>query len=438
MKFKLIVTLFLLIGNLFTFTDNAKAALYSFTTHTFTNCSATGASGPSLASCKTAYATSWSNDTSLFNVTSGIQYWTAPTSGTYQVTAAGAVGNGGGVAEGLGAIIRATVSLKQGTIYKILVGQAGSNGSGGSGGGGGGTFLADSANTPILVAGGGGGTLGSGGVNSSTLANGQTTTSGANSSDGTGTGGTSGNGGTGSNNGWGSGGGGFTGNGTAAANVGSYGYLGLGYSFINGGGGGNTASSAYGGFGGGAGTHGNTGGGGGGGGYSGGGGSNQNFTTTNGGGGGSFVISGATNIATSNGSYAGSSTGITNLASYNGTYGSSTLSAGYLTVTFVAPSNPATISLTAPSSVVFRTTATVTATSDSPGKVTFSSNGKYIAGCRNLLLTASGPNYVASCNLRATLHATINVTGYVVPSNINSENTSSPIKIFVTKRTGTR
>lgn len=310
----------------------ANADLYSFTSHTFTNCSTTGASGPSLASCKTAYSTTWDENNSYFTVTSGIQSWVAPVTATYIVTAAGATGVGGGKVKGVGAVIQARVNLTQGATYKILVGQSGSNST--SGGGGGGTYLTTSTNSPLIIAGGGAGAV-NGTVPSTSSANGQTTTSGGNASDGTGSGGTSGNGGNGSSSGWGGGGGGLTGNGTAAYYAASYSYSGLGTSFTNGGTGGNSATTAVGGFGGGGGTHGSTGGGGGGGGYSGGGGSTQGATSV-GGGGGSYVVSGATNIATSNGSYAGSSSGITNLGIYNGTFDSVTFTHGYLTIEVVA------------------------------------------------------------------------------------------------------
>jgi hypothetical protein len=338
MKFKnvAITLLAILLFNNFVFIQPANASLYAFTSHTFTNCTTTGASGPTQAACRTAYSTTWDENNSYFTVTGGIQLWTAPITGTYIVTAAGAIGVGGAKVKGLGAVVQARINLTQGTSYKILVGQSGSNGTGGAGGGGGGTFLSTSANSALIVAGGGGG-ANAGGALTTASANGQTTTSAGSASDGTGAGGSSGNGGNGSNSGWGGGGGGFTGNGTAAAYASAYGYSGLGTSFINGGTGGNTASSAFGGFGGGGGTHGNTGGGGGGGGYSGGGGSYQN--------------SSATNIATSNGSYAGSSAGISNLNQYNGVFDSSTLTHGYLTIELIA--SPDTTAPTFTSSTSF-------------------------------------------------------------------------------------
>ena len=320
-----LLALLLLSSNLLAI-EPAQAALYAFTSHTFTNCSTTGASGPTQASCRSAYSTTWDDNNSYFTVTSGIQSWVAPATANYLITAAGATGVGGAKAMSVGAIIKAKISLTEGSTYKILIGQSGSNGQCGSGGGGGGTFLSTSANSPLIVAGGGGGSV-SGNTSNTNSANGQTTTSGGSASDGSGAGGSSGNGGNGSNSGWGSGGGGFTGNGGNSINGSSAG----GSSFTNGGVGGTSSYQAVGGFGSGGGTHGCTGGGGGGGGYSGGGGSTQGATSI-GGGGGSFVVSGATNIATSNGSYAGSSAGITNLNQYNGTFNSATYTQGYLTI----------------------------------------------------------------------------------------------------------
>ena len=79
--------LFILTGLIiiFVFTSwelNAQAAhvlppLYSISSHTFTNCGATGYNGPTLANCKSSYDTSWEDDTDFFNVqTQGFQEWT--------------------------------------------------------------------------------------------------------------------------------------------------------------------------------------------------------------------------------------------------------------------------------------------------------------------------------------------------------------------------
>ena len=253
----------------------------------FTNCSATGETGPTLAQMTAAYA-----GTSLAGLvtssTQGIQEWTVPTTGTYTITAAGAKGGDANNAiGGSGRSITITTTLTQGHVIKILVGQQGGNlnfTTGWAGGGGGGTFLYNqTTNQLILVAGGGGGAAqGSptypytqNGLDASSYNN----TSGSN---GTMSGGSWCQGGNGGSNG--SGGGGIGGSGGAGwLSNGTAGYYGLpGIMFSSGGLGGvnfsacgNWNTSTNGGFGGGAGAgmctsyEAN---GGGGGGYSGGGG----------------------------------------------------------------------------------------------------------------------------------------------------------------------
>ena len=132
------------------------SSLYDFTTHTFTNCGATGRNGPTLANCISSYNTSWENNTDYFNVpgNAGIQNWTVPTTGTYTIEVWGA--QGGRSNEGYGARMRGDFTLTSGTVLKILVGQEGGDHSLSTSGGGG-TFVAKSDNTPLIVAGGGGG-----------------------------------------------------------------------------------------------------------------------------------------------------------------------------------------------------------------------------------------------------------------------------------------
>ncbi|MEI8192486.1 MAG: glycine-rich protein, partial [Flavobacteriia bacterium] len=242
---------------------------------TFTNCSATGQYGPTQGQVNSAYA-----GTNLAgNVTSnnGIQTWTVPASGTYQIEAFGAQG-GGNNQFGRGAQIRGDFNLTAGQQLQILVGQSGGYYQSGSGGGG--TFVVTSANTPLLIAGGGGGQY----DQNSSLYNAHAVTANNGQASGCTSGGVAGAGGSGCGNNGASGGGGFITNGGS----GSYGTGGL--SFLNGGNGGNQSSqpACIGGFGGGGGTHGNTGGGGGGGGYSGGAGGYHSGNDGSGGGGGSY------------------------------------------------------------------------------------------------------------------------------------------------------
>jgi len=140
----------------------------------FTNCAKYQNTGPSQAQCDTEYA----SRPMLLNhvtVTGGIQYWTAPITGTYRIEAYGAEGYSGRLSStttytrppGDGARMRGDFEITAGDEFKIIVGQQGcregvSACGGGSyshqpGGGGGGTFVTDTSNTPYIVAGGGGG-----------------------------------------------------------------------------------------------------------------------------------------------------------------------------------------------------------------------------------------------------------------------------------------
>jgi hypothetical protein len=182
-----------------TVVDNLTGNLYTFTTFTFTNAGATGNNGPTLANCLASYNTttfSWLSNTSYFNVsTRGVQQWTIPSNGTYEITAAGAAGGDNiqaspNIKGGEGAIIKTRVDLTKGDILNIVVGQRGANRNVGptgnycGGSGGGGTFIYLNSNTLYyVVAGGGGGaaaTLSNLLTSQSNTANGRVTSNGAN------------------------------------------------------------------------------------------------------------------------------------------------------------------------------------------------------------------------------------------------------------------
>ena len=134
---------------------------------TFSNCAATGATGPTQAQCDTAYG-----GTSLAGVVTlnaGIQSWTVPATGTYRIVAVGAQGgdvNAGSIG-GRGALIQGEFDLVATDGVVVLVGQQGQSGTcgfsleRGSTSGGGGSFVTLSAGAPLVVAGGGGGGGGS-------------------------------------------------------------------------------------------------------------------------------------------------------------------------------------------------------------------------------------------------------------------------------------
>ena len=268
----------------------SEPPLYDFTSHTFTNASATGRTGPTLSAVRSAYTSvTWAQNTSYLNMTSdnGIQLWTVPVSVTYTIRAVGAAGGNPG-SFGRGRDIQTNTTLTKGEVIRILVGQQGVGSGQVTRGGGGGTFVVRGTQTPIIVAGGGGGRA-EGGSNEYSNSNASDTTSGNKGGNGTGPnngdGGTNGGGGGAQSLSYsGGGGGGLLTNGASNSNNG-FG----GASFINGGVGGlETGSNVYyGGFGGGGGS---PAGGGGGGGYSGGGGGYEPTWAT-GGGGGSFAIS---------------------------------------------------------------------------------------------------------------------------------------------------
>ncbi|XP_044181356.1 uncharacterized PE-PGRS family protein PE_PGRS3-like isoform X2 [Acropora millepora] len=227
---------------------------------------------------------------------SGIQNWTVPSSGEYQVEAIGASGGYDTYANsrqyrGRGARMIGTFSLIKGEIIQILIGQEGGiNTVSTTSGGGGGSFVVRGAAIPLLIAGGGGG------IESATARHWQcdasTSTTGNTGYKSTLAGGSGGSGAQAFDSGHaGGGGGGFASSGRSGQNFGgSPGLTGGegGKGFLQGGVGGRAyLNNPHGGFGGGAGAYGAGGGAGGGGGYSGGG-SGKNFDNSCGGGGGSY------------------------------------------------------------------------------------------------------------------------------------------------------
>ena len=149
--------------------------LYSFSTANFVtgySSSVTSNTGSSLSTFQSTYAGmgyTWASQLSFFNVTTpGIQTWTVPISGIYQLDMAGAKGGSvstSGLNAGYGATFRVSnLAFKGGDTVTIIVGQGGGSfGTGGVPGAGGGGFSAVWINGTIaFVAGGGGGSTESG------------------------------------------------------------------------------------------------------------------------------------------------------------------------------------------------------------------------------------------------------------------------------------
>jgi hypothetical protein len=302
-------------------TDNIAISPCTPTQYSFGTCTQIGVNGPSQSLCNSFYSSG--NLNGLVSVSgNGVQNWTVPLTSIYRIVAAGAQGGSSStMSGGGGAIVAGEITLNAGDVIQIVIGQVGNLGPNGNGGGGGGGSYVIRNNQPLLVAGGGGGgsTYGSA-MNDGFPGN--TFTQGSGN-----LGGTNGNGGGASSGTGGSGGGGFLSDGLTNG----YGSPGLGWPNGSlGGAGYNSTSQGWGGFGGGGGYGFSAGGGGGG--YSGGGGG-RNAAATASGGGGSFIDPAASNVATSNGQYNGSTNlngSIQNLASYR-------MGDGYVTITRVCP-----------------------------------------------------------------------------------------------------
>lgn len=142
------------------------SSLYEFTTFTFTPADQTGKDGPTLTQLQSAYS-GQPFLSGYFTSSNGIQIWTAPKTGLYEIELRG--GSGGGAVTttgsklagpGLGATIIVRHTLTKSTQYNLVVGQQGQpNDNAGTGGGGGSWIYTGSIGGSGLIAcaGGGGG-----------------------------------------------------------------------------------------------------------------------------------------------------------------------------------------------------------------------------------------------------------------------------------------
>lgn len=158
-------------------------ALYDFADATFTALTRSK-DGPSLSEARNltsgTSAANFKNDTSFFNVSSGILVWTVPADGTYTIKCAG--GRCGANYDGntlmnqntTGAIMQAQFVLTSGTYLALVVGSEGDPGYGNANTGscaGGGTFVWDTSSQGSPYTGGVGGStllLSAGGAASTT------------------------------------------------------------------------------------------------------------------------------------------------------------------------------------------------------------------------------------------------------------------------------
>ena len=141
-------------------------------TLTFTNCSATGRTGPTQSQVNSTYT----SGNSLYNAvtinTQGIQEWTVPSTTTYTIEVFGA--QGGTSDGGLGARMKGDFNLTSGDIIKVVVGQQGDwySGWNSSGGGAGNVASYGEAALGIDAVSGEDGTDGYGGGDGGTDGNG--------------------------------------------------------------------------------------------------------------------------------------------------------------------------------------------------------------------------------------------------------------------------
>ena len=397
------------------------STLYRFSSHTFTGCNTFGRVGPALSACRTAYTTTWDENSANYTIVNGIQHWTVPYTGRYFIDAYGA--GGGGNFAGGGARMADTFDLVQGEVIRILVGQTPSpwylflaNG------GGGGTFVTRSPHNNeqsiLVIAGGGGGAESAtaqtamGNASISTSGN---PGSGTVSDTGAGAGGTNGGGGgTASNSNGGGGGGGFSANGTNNTfwdNAGGTSYISGGVNTIIGAG----PTAVGGGFGGGGSANGKGGGGGsgGGGGFSGGGGS-DNVLGFSGGGGGSFLAGLNINRVTT-----------VNARPNNFN--------GFVRITALAPPTLSVSVNGGATSVAKGQSVTLTANVNQMAQIAFFVDGKRIPNCINRATTSG----LATCNWRPSIQKSVNLTASILVGN--SIYVTSPIlSVGVTRRTGPR
>jgi len=151
--------------------------LYPFSNFTFTNGTQVGRFGPDLSNLLSSYNTTvdpWLTDLEFYNAVDGIQFWTVPADGLYQITCYGA--QGGGDQGGLGASIKGTFTLTSGEVLNILVGHVGLSSTHAAGGGG--VSAAWRSDLTLLVAAGAGGGVTPGGTRVDGC-NGQIATSGS-------------------------------------------------------------------------------------------------------------------------------------------------------------------------------------------------------------------------------------------------------------------
>lgn len=87
----------------------------------------------------------------------------------------------------------------------------------------------------------------------------------------------------------------------------------------------------------------------------------------------------------------------------------------------------------------YRTAIAIKAYVTVASKVTFKANNVRIPGCINVRTSGSSPNILATCSWKASRRGNITLTATANPTGAGiSSSSATPLKVFVTKRSGTR
>jgi hypothetical protein len=160
-----------------------------------------------------------------------------------------------------------------------------------------------------------------------------------------------------------------------------------------------------------------------------------------GGGGGSYnnatAVSGGTNAGTGGTSSIGATKPTANRGGGGGGggVGSVTASSGAAGIVIIKYALSGFAALSFTGTPVYKSSTTITATTNTASKVTFLANNKRIPGC----IKVATINLVASCSWKPSVHSYITISIQINPNDSNYTSTSiTGSTVLATKRTGTR
>ena len=93
-----------------------------------------------------------------------------------------------------------------------------------------------------------------------------------------------------------------------------------------------------------------------------------------------------------------------------------------------------TLSFSAPNSASYRQSVNLTATSDTPGKITFYAGGKVIPGCKSLVAVQSGATYVSTCKYKVSIHGQVPLSFTIAPTNGANPGKSTALTLLSSAR----